>query len=1402
MNQRILTLFPHTLLMMACLLLLGLPGSTKAQEIPGDFDEFPFELLEQVDLVAGEVTRVSTLPFGLPGRNITLDDDTTFILNSETRVFDVNGAELGMHAIKAGDYVAAGVTEALGALFAVAVVKLDGTTSEQSGEAKGVINDVQFADLGSTELATRFPGLVGVLLLDSATLLLFEETTVERDGEALTLEDLVPGMKIEAITRVRTPLPGLPEAVSIQIIDTRPPDPTPQPVVEVTGRIQSLQLYSNTFSGHGGMLENPSIGLIRVEGTFFDLRIDTRITNKAGDEIPVTDLSVGDLVHLVGQDVGMLTVVPLAYSIKKLDDGATTPGVSLSGRVLSIDDENRRFTLDPDNFPRPNPGVSLPELEGPPTIHVTEETRFHSPTYNGELGFDDLAVGGRVSVVGVAMAIPGNYMAEKVVLHDHNGAPSIVVTGGIESIRGDNSSAVDTRSRVVITVQGTEFLVNESTLILRGDTEVPPSVLEVGMRVRVHGDATAGGTYAATKISILGGLPPMPKPVVLQGPIESIDNDSRTLVVRGTRVLVDDHTEIRSQFQELTFADLEEGSRVRVSGLARDSNTVIARAILVHEQPPHDDKPVVWTGRITSIDHEGFWFLLGDRSMVIEATNSTSIVTSGGDVLGFDELAEGHLVRVFGTASRVAAQENATGHFVVKAERIIVHSRGAVEVSHTGQIMEVTALGWLVGERNVILNEDTLFFDREREPLDADDFSVGDIVKIIGEKAPGRFMEVSVAILLHANDDDPSIPLPQVCLSTMSIAGSVENLDAGAMTFTVDGRTVTVTDTTHIYRQGVGVIDMEDLHNGDLVYIHGHRSAVELSSLEGGVTACVIRVKGEWIAPPREHQVSGRVEAVDADSMTLHVRDLRILAADAEIVDRNGASLAFDAIEPGMQVFARGVLGSNSVLEARLVKILGENFSPGPITPHLIGRLDVSPGPEPDALSIDGSTVSIGNNTQFLGILRGIIDPDELEAGDAVRVVQAPGREDAAVVFHMGETLQRIDTEAHSIQTSLGTWGITGDTVLVDLASGEEMEMQLSDLLVGDLLHVRAPLTATDEDPRTATLVQRIKTLERPGQVGRFAPVTQSSDGNGRPSLGIENPMDTFAFISLPHESESALPNTLYELEMELSSNTTDPHRAPTTRLRMNRSDFSRAAVLEIPSAGSRAHVPTESGARHRLYFVPEAYPRDSQIGRDFFPSLDVLSFSPDVLPGTTVRLEDFSVRPIGMDRVRALGTLHRSSFLGGTDGWEFGGATELNLASHGIESGGLTLAPRTDESFGYWNRLLDVQVRPGALYRGRFLVRSDSDSRDQMPTMRVRLNTEHFEFGSTVSTDRFGGEWSDAPGPTPRLYDVYLYIPEDFTGNDRILAAIDLVAFDTDIDPGTSFTLEEFHLEEVTIDP
>jgi hypothetical protein len=302
---------------------------------------------------------------------------------------------------------------------------------------------------------------------------------------------------------------------------------------------------------------------------------------------------------------------------------------------------------------------------------------------------------------------------------------------------------------------------------------------------------------------------------------------------------------------------------------------------------------------------------------------------------------------------------------------------------------------------------------------------------------------------------------------------------------------------------------------------------------------------------------------------------------------------------------------------------------------------------------------------------------------------------------------------------------------------------------------------------------------------------------DGAPSL-TSNQTNSIGFADLPRRSILSQPNAITEITANLGSNVADATQVPQMRLRVSSDRFERVTNLDIASQGDGRFSPTSAlPLKHRIYFAP-----NNSLGTDFIsPSLDLINATPTDDPLGQVRLEGIHARNIPLRSMRVAENLLTEDFIADNHGWTSGGAppfTEPQMRWN-ARRGSLEVTPTDHNSFGFWNRRLPVDAQGGALYRGRFLVSSESPDPQRVPVIRPRLNLSSFQLGATTWITSTTPH-ADAPTQTPRVYDVYLHVPADPQPGEGLRAAFDVLNFQEDDDVYQPINLENFTLERIEI--
>lgn len=1127
--------------------------------------------------------------------------------------------------------------------------------------------------------------------------------------------------------------------------------------------------------------------VVRVGDTPFRVTSSTEIERANGERATYADLRVGMPVYVEGVRAPSTTnaLLPVATKIKIRIVPPPAETVTAFGIIDDLNTATGCFELKDERL----------VLAVHRDVCTSNETIVRRDT--GELlTVGDLREGQRATVRGTVVraddssAAGASILAAEIIIHSPIATNRIVVTGRL------NEKDVPTTGTLgnVIRVEGRLIAVVDSTLIQdRAGVAIRYAALAVGDTLRVEARVDSSSSIpVAEKIAVIS-TQPVPIRVEVNGLVESVDATQSQFVVKGLLIVTGEATKFfLANGTEGSFADVTEGKLVSVVGVYGDSRTTInAQAVRIREQITPPNREIEFKGSISEVIAEAKSLRVAGHLVITD--NETEILGRDGQALAFASLRVGMLVEVKGLLIPTAVGSALAPFPTVDASRIKVQGEGCIEVEAEGPLTAKTDGIWSVGERRFAIASTTRFASASGAELTANDFAVGDNVKV---RACAAANALPVAVLVVKRVNTP--PTPE-CRPTIGFAGVVSEVNLTTNSLVIGNRMVLVTSDTKIEKEEGGDATLAAITVGDFANVRAQGSPIDTT-----VTACSIRIRATVPPPPSvENRVIGKIGTIDAANRMIAVRDRRILVTDnTEIEGRRGQDLSFQNLVVGMLVDVRGRVDAEGTLVAAKIKVQEENLDPRPVRPiaGIIRSLDL-----PTSMTVRNVGIILNNATAVEGLNGERLTVNDLVAGDAVVVFPDPEAVTPAVmpptfvakrVKITAAILEAIDLEASTIDVGGRTISVTPNTRIV--SRDERTTLTLSSLVVGDLLRVRlSPLAI---EPPQATLIIRVAVPDFSGQIDNMGEAEHGTENN-RPILGSDDPRNTFGFISLPLNMAFAEANTLYELLMTVSTNITDPTRIPTLRVRVNMANFEKGATVIATSAGRFKVMPTTEGRTYSLLFVPpaELANADDPSVR-FFASMDLLSFEDRLARGARFRLDDLRINPIADSRISVANTLVTNDFSTGTEGWVFGGAPEtFTLPRNGSEAGRLNLAPADARSFGFWTTNTGVTAEPGKIYRARFILHTNTDTPAKVPTVRVRLNTSSYELGATVNVDAVG-TLAETLRPESRVYDIYLPIPAGAAADDKILASIDMLNFGNDAAVDSVVSLEQFLLEEITI--
>ena len=165
---------------------------------------------------------------------------------------------------------------------------------------------------------------------------------------------------------------------------------------------------------------------------------------------------------------------------------------------------------------------------------------------------------------------------------------------------------------------------------------------------------------------------------------------------------------------------------------------------------------------------------------------------------------------------------------------------------------------------------------------------------------------------------------------------------------------------------------------------------------------------------------------------------------------------------------------------------------------------------------------------------------------------------------------------------------------------------------------------------------------------------------------------------------------------------------------------------------------------------------------------------------------------------------VYDNEFDNADDGWNNSGAPDFFNEPEAKRNGSaVSLRSRNNNTFGYWYSSGDaVPIRRGAVYKAEFSITSDQDDISQVPTIRIRINSQN-EQHSDVAAINSLGDAAVSPGTGGRIYTHYFAIPDSEIclpeTEDDLYVSFDLVNFDESDAADATVTLDWIEINAVS---
>ncbi len=274
--------------------------------------------------------------------------------------------------------------------------------------------------------------------------------------------------------------------------------------------------------------------------------------------------------------------------------------------------------------------------------------------------------------------------------------------------------------------------------------------------------------------------------------------------------------------------------------------------------------------------------------------------------------------------------------------------------------------------------------------------------------------------------------------------------------------------------------------------------------------------------------------------------------------------------------------------------------------------------------------------------------------------------------------------------------------------------------------------------------------------------------------------------------------------EFDISNNLLDQSLSPTVRLRATEIDFSRSDMLVFTSMGTSEFSPSQIPRTYRQVF------ETTQRHGAFEVYFDVLNFMADNATSSSTYLESSRIEVMDKTSLNdEIIELSETFSEGGLENWGFFNA-EPQVVSSGSDftTSSLALFGNSERAgefqlgiFSRENTQDHVQLQTGRLYEVSFQVSTNYQNTAELPTFRLRVNTDNDQAASIINLE---SEGTDPILPTPsesQVYKLYLIADPGVAGHSLIPSIDYIFTPGQDTDLAASIELEQIVIKSYSLD-
>ncbi|MEW6701723.1 MAG: DUF5666 domain-containing protein, partial [Bacteroidota bacterium] len=646
-----------------------------------------------------------------------------------------------------------------------------------------------------------------------------------------------------------------------------------------------------------GSIQVKTDSSITVNSIEFLVTSSTKITGSMNNNLPFDSLKVGSFVKIEGESKTGGALVANAIRLM-------TAKVS-----LELDGEITALTAN--------------SLTVKGTQVFVDSNTIISTQFHAALNFAELKVGDNV-LVKATQASGGQLIAVAIIVKTENSRKEIEVEGKVEVITSNS-----------IKVRNVEFFVDSSTLILSHNKEVLLfSDLKVGNNVSVRGFQRQDSTYLALYIRVENEEYDK-KELEVEGKINAITSSSIT--VNTITFKVDSSTVIYAhEGIILTLSDLKIGDRVEVKAILLSDATY--KAIRIKLQKEDAEKELEIAGPIEVVNSDNIF--VGGYNIYVN--NQTKIYNQFKQNLSFTDLKAGMVV--------VVKANLLNGKYY--ASTIKVRTDNKAELNITGAIEALSGSSITLKGIIFLTDQNTEFFDHDRNAISFNDLKVGQIVTIKAQlQAENQYYALRVIARVFWRP-------------TVIIEGTIENLTVNSIT--VMGKTFAVDSSTIVIGHGSGVITFANLTLGLKVEVKGALST------SGVLTAKLIKVH-----PEKEFEVYGKIDSLNGTQLVVAGLTIK---TDQNTIYYNefDKEVTFDSLKVNQFVevkYVKTMLNENLAVKIEIEK-----------DPQTVQFSGVVTSANSNSIRLSTPSFSINSNTIFINSAFVQVQSSSIQAGQSVTI--------------------------------------------------------------------------------------------------------------------------------------------------------------------------------------------------------------------------------------------------------------------------------------------------------------------------------------------------------------------------------------------------------------------------------